>query len=604
MEEKVYSRSVTKQAMSGRVVDKMQIDRHYRMNELSELYTFTPCVLSNRPSPLMPTDEILKALLHQYPERAFSYHNHDSLLENKPEQDLSEEEIKEAWQLYEQESRGVPANRPMGGPQMPLLNDLTASMYNANLFAAASSLDSTAGLFQQLYPAAPQTSYPSPFDYLSTLMPFDMSAFRGPLATTSSKTVTPPSASSLLRNQLNTSNMPFSSNPFNFNPSTSITKTTNSPKRRTSAAKQLPPQLSTGSGSSSTSISSNLNNLVSLQQRIIHKNDKNPTTIPLDPEPTAARKSLPFPTKVNPVMTNKVRSNFNMPKPTTKGITSGKPLIPQRLAPNGSQVQRSRSNVSLQTPASNGVIQKSSSLQRVPNNQALQSSGAARTIQVANITKNNSTVIKPIARTSSSPMQQQVTKSPLTISHKTGSSNQSIEMAPVRLTSQKQFKPVVQQKTMPSLMPKIVMQPQHKVPQRTGPALPLPSKNPPLPRPQTLNSISVSKSVQMPQTINSSSVPKSIQMLTNSASPISITKLPLPGSSKVPLKPATTSGGSISLQRIPKIVSSQQQVMSGVQRTQIQSQKRPFEVRKILINFKTRSNFKNVCFFLEFTKFA
>lgn len=39
MEEKVYSRSVTKQAMSCRVVDEQQIDRHYNMAELTELYT-------------------------------------------------------------------------------------------------------------------------------------------------------------------------------------------------------------------------------------------------------------------------------------------------------------------------------------------------------------------------------------------------------------------------------------------------------------------------------------------------------------------------------------------------------------------------------------
>lgn len=39
MEEKVYSRSVTKQATSCRVVDKQQIERHYNMAELEELYT-------------------------------------------------------------------------------------------------------------------------------------------------------------------------------------------------------------------------------------------------------------------------------------------------------------------------------------------------------------------------------------------------------------------------------------------------------------------------------------------------------------------------------------------------------------------------------------
>lgn len=40
MEEKVYFRSVTKQAMSFRVVDEQQIDRHYSLAELAELYTY------------------------------------------------------------------------------------------------------------------------------------------------------------------------------------------------------------------------------------------------------------------------------------------------------------------------------------------------------------------------------------------------------------------------------------------------------------------------------------------------------------------------------------------------------------------------------------
>lgn len=39
MEEKMYERSVTKEAVACRVVDEQQINRHYSMAELDELYT-------------------------------------------------------------------------------------------------------------------------------------------------------------------------------------------------------------------------------------------------------------------------------------------------------------------------------------------------------------------------------------------------------------------------------------------------------------------------------------------------------------------------------------------------------------------------------------
>lgn len=57
---------------------------------------------SERPYPLLPKDTILAHLLRQS-ELVYKYHEHDSLLENKVEQELSEQEKADAWDTYERE---------------------------------------------------------------------------------------------------------------------------------------------------------------------------------------------------------------------------------------------------------------------------------------------------------------------------------------------------------------------------------------------------------------------------------------------------------------------------------------------------------------------
>ncbi|CAH1116535.1 unnamed protein product [Phaedon cochleariae] len=102
MEMKIYERQVTKQAISKRVIDEQQIDRHYNQNDLQELYK---CDLepTDRPIPMVPKDVLLGELLQKHENRIYKYHLHQSLLENKEAEGLNEEERKAAWDEFENE---------------------------------------------------------------------------------------------------------------------------------------------------------------------------------------------------------------------------------------------------------------------------------------------------------------------------------------------------------------------------------------------------------------------------------------------------------------------------------------------------------------------
>ncbi|XP_030603016.1 transcriptional regulator ATRX-like isoform X2 [Archocentrus centrarchus] len=122
MEEKIYDRQVTKQSLSYRVVDQQQIERHFTFHELTELYTFDPDLLSDpnskkskRPVSVVPKDTILAQLLQTCKDHIVSYHEHESLLDHKQEEELSEAERKAAWAEYEAESH--PASVPASSHQ-------------------------------------------------------------------------------------------------------------------------------------------------------------------------------------------------------------------------------------------------------------------------------------------------------------------------------------------------------------------------------------------------------------------------------------------------------------------------------------------------------
>ncbi|CAH1126465.1 unnamed protein product [Ceutorhynchus assimilis] len=103
MEMKIYERQVTKQAISKRVIDEQQIDRHYSQNDIQELYKTDLEPEEERPIPRVPKDVLLGEMLQKYDKTIYKYHEHQTLLENKQDEELNEEERKAAWDEFENE---------------------------------------------------------------------------------------------------------------------------------------------------------------------------------------------------------------------------------------------------------------------------------------------------------------------------------------------------------------------------------------------------------------------------------------------------------------------------------------------------------------------
>lgn len=85
------------------MVDAKQIQRHFTANELNELYQFNHHVDENRPRLNVPSDMLLAQIFIEKPDLIVTCHEHDSLLENRPDENLTEEELQLAWDEYERE---------------------------------------------------------------------------------------------------------------------------------------------------------------------------------------------------------------------------------------------------------------------------------------------------------------------------------------------------------------------------------------------------------------------------------------------------------------------------------------------------------------------
>ena len=107
MEEKIYNRQVHKQSLSLRVIDEHQLDRHFKSNELTELYEHKPD--SKEETELKdyipPDDNLLADILKSSNKWISKYHEHDSLLVNRLDEGLSELDRINAWQEYENEKQ-------------------------------------------------------------------------------------------------------------------------------------------------------------------------------------------------------------------------------------------------------------------------------------------------------------------------------------------------------------------------------------------------------------------------------------------------------------------------------------------------------------------
>ncbi|XP_016143811.1 ATRX chromatin remodeler, like [Sinocyclocheilus grahami] len=129
MEQNIYERQVAKQSLSSRVLDQQQIQRHFTHSQLNELYRFQPDL---RPSEHTetPVDDMLAQLLQSCGQLIVSYHEHNSLLDHREEEELSEEERRAAWDEYRAEKASVQNS-----------NELTPRNANQALQQALASLN-------------------------------------------------------------------------------------------------------------------------------------------------------------------------------------------------------------------------------------------------------------------------------------------------------------------------------------------------------------------------------------------------------------------------------------------------------------------------------
>lgn len=105
MEEAIYKRQIAKISMSKRIIDEQQINRQFNRADLIQLYSTEnilpkPTFQSNAE---VPGDVILAKQLIKHRDSIHDWHCHDSLLQNNEDENLSPEEMQQAWAEFESE---------------------------------------------------------------------------------------------------------------------------------------------------------------------------------------------------------------------------------------------------------------------------------------------------------------------------------------------------------------------------------------------------------------------------------------------------------------------------------------------------------------------
>ena len=100
MEERIYERQVTKLALAARLFDDKQIERHFSASEMDLLYNLTQLSKSKEMLTFPRDDPLLAEVVFKHKSQISSIHQHDSLLRNKFDEHLSNDEKEQAWKTF------------------------------------------------------------------------------------------------------------------------------------------------------------------------------------------------------------------------------------------------------------------------------------------------------------------------------------------------------------------------------------------------------------------------------------------------------------------------------------------------------------------------